>query len=563
MGHLTGAQLTIRLLAKQGITTITGIPGGSILPLYDALYREKSIKHVLARHEQGAGFIAQGMARSSGRPAVCFATSGPGATNIVTAMADAYLDSIPVIFITGQVPLSMIGTDAFQEVDVYGLSIPITKHNYLVRSAAELLEVIPEAFQLAVTGRPGPILIDIPKDVQNELIRCDEPLPGPLAPPPQPPFDQTQLDRAVAMIEGARQPVLYLGGGVIHAGAGELARAFAEKAGLPTTMTLLGLGVIPPEHPLYLGMLGMHAARATNLAINECDLLIGVGVRFDDRATGKIAEFCPEAKIIHIDIDPCEISKLKPSNLAFVGDVKASLQALLPLITPNPRRQWLHKVTMLRSRYPLFCSEQLDFNRPYGIILRIAEIIGDEAIVTTDVGKHQMWTAQIYPFSRPRQLLTSGGLGTMGFGLPAAIGAALEHPDRPVVCFTGDGSILMNIQELATVVEQRANVKIILLNNRSLGLVRQQQRLFYGGNLMASVFEHNVDYPTIARGFGIESFDVEDPAELDSVLLTALHQPGPCLINIPIGMDEDVYPMVPPGAANSTMIGDPHVSECA
>jgi acetolactate synthase-1/2/3 large subunit len=307
----------------------------------------------------------------------------------------------------------------------------------------------------------------------------------------------------------------------------------------------------------------MHAARATNLAINECDLLIGVGVRFDDRATGKIAEFCPQAKIIHIDIDPCEISKLKPSNLAFVGDVKTSLQALLPLITSNPRRQWLHKVTMLRSRYPLFCSEQLDFNRPYGIILRVAEIIGDEAIVSTDVGKHQMWTAQIYPFSRPRQLLTSGGLGTMGFGLPAAIGAALEHPDRPVVCFTGDGSILMNIQELATAVEQRANVKIILLNNRSLGLVRQQQRLFYGGNLMASVFEHNVDYPAIARGFGIESYAVEDPAELDSVLLTALHQPGPCLINIPIGMDEDVYPMVPPGAANSTMIGDPHVPECA
>lgn len=563
MAHLTGAQLTIRLLARQGITTITGIPGGSILPLYDALYREGSMRHVLARHEQGAGFIAQGMARSTGRPAVCFATSGPGATNIITAMADAYLDSIPVVFITGQVPLSMIGTDAFQEVDVYGLSIPITKHNYLVRSAAELLEVIPEAFHLAVSGRPGPILIDIPKDVQNELIEYTEPLPGALPKPAAAPFEQRTLEQAVRMIDAAQRPILYLGGGVTHGNAGRVAREFAEKGGLPTTMTLLGLGVIPPEHELYLGMLGMHASRSTNLAMNECDLLIGVGVRFDDRATGKIAEFCPKAKIIHIDIDPCEISKLRSTNLGFVGDVKDSLEALLPLISHNERREWVRRIGRLRAQYPYFCSEQLDFTRPYGIVMRVAEIIGDEAIVTTDVGKHQMWAAQVYPLSRTRQLLTSGGLGTMGFGLPAAIGASLAHPDRPVVCFTGDGSILMNIQELATVIEQRATVKIILLNNKSLGLVRQQQGLFYGGNLMASVFEHNVDYPAIARGFGLPAYDVTDPAELDATLVRALQSPGSCLVNIPIAMDEDVYPMVPPGAANSTMIGDPHVHECA
>ncbi|MBE0584532.1 MAG: acetolactate synthase large subunit [Desulfofustis sp.] len=563
MAHLTGAQLTIRLLARQGITTITGIPGGSILPLYDALYREGSIRHILARHEQGAGFIAQGMARSTGCPAVCFATSGPGATNIITAMADAYLDSIPVVFITGQVPLSMIGTDAFQEVDVYGLSIPITKHNYLVRSAAELLEVIPEAFHLAVSGRPGPILVDIPKDVQNELIECAEPLPGPMPKQAAAPFEQPVLEQAVAMIDAAKRPVLYLGGGVTHSNAGQLAREFAEKGGLPTTMTLLGLGVIPPEHELYLGMLGMHASRATNLAMSECDLLIGVGVRFDDRATGKIAEFCPQAQIIHIDIDPCEISKLRSTNLGFVGDVKDSLEALLPLIRHNERREWLQRIARLRAQYPYFCSEQLDFTRPYGIVMRVAELIGDEAIVTTDVGQHQMWAAQVYPLNRTRQFLTSGGLGTMGFGLPAAIGASLAHPERPVVCFTGDGSILMNIQELATVVEQRATVKIILLNNKSLGLVRQQQRLFYGGNLMASVFEHNVDYPTIARGFGIPAYEVADPDELDAILVSALQSPGSCLINIPIAMDEDVYPMVPPGAANSTMIGDPHVHECA
>ncbi len=563
MAHLTGAQLTIRLLANQGITTITGIPGGSILPLYDALYREGTIRHVLARHEQGAGFIAQGMARSTGLPAVCFATSGPGATNIITAMADAYLDSIPVVFITGQVPLSMIGTDAFQEVDVYGLSIPITKHNYLVRSAAELFDVIPEAFHLAVHGRPGPILIDIPKDVQNELIECGDTLPGP-PPRPQPAlFDPDQLVRAVAMIDAAQRPILYLGGGVILGNAGDEARRFAQKAGLPTTMTLLGLGVIPPEHELYLGMLGMHASRATNLAMHDCDLLIGIGVRFDDRATGKVAEFCPQAKIIHIDIDPCEISKLRPANLGFVGDVKDSLAALLPLIKEGKRREWLAHIARLRAQYPFFCTEHLDFARPYGIVMRVAELVGDEAIVTTDVGKHQMWAAQVYPFTRPRQFLTSGGLGTMGFGVPAALGAALAEPERPVVCFTGDGSLLMNIQELATIVEQRANVKIILLNNRSLGLVRQQQQLFYGGNVMASVFEHNVDYPAIARGFGMCAYDVTDTAELDAVLQAALQSTGPCLVNIPVAMDEDVYPMVPPGAANSTMIGDPHVSECA
>jgi acetolactate synthase I/II/III large subunit len=562
MAPITGAQLTIRLLARQGITTVTGIPGGSILPLYNALYQEGSIRHVLARHEQGAGFIAQGMARASGKAAVCFATSGPGATNIITAMADAYLDSIPVVFVTGQVPLSLIGTDAFQEVDVYGLSIPITKHNYLVRSVEELLEVIPEAFRLATTGRPGPILVDIPKDVQNALIDCPLELPGPPVKRLAVDFAQTQLDRAVAMINDAKRPVLYLGGGVIHSGAGEIARAIAEKAKLPTTMTLLGLGVIPPEHQLYLGMLGMHASRATNLVMHECDLLIGVGVRFDDRATGRIALFCPEAKIIHIDIDPCEISKLRSANLGFVGDVKDSLEALLPLLTSQPREEWLARVAALRTQFPLFCSEQLDFARPYGIVMRIAEIIGEEAIVTTDVGKHQMWVAQVYPFNRPRQFLTSGGLGTMGFGLPAAIGAALAETERPVVCFTGDGSILMNIQELATTVEQKVNVKIILLNNRSLGLVRQQQNLFYNGNLMASVYEHNVDYAAIARGFGMTAYDVTDPATLDAVLLESLQTPGPCLINIPISIDEDVYPMVPPGAGNSTMIGDPNDIDC-
>jgi len=560
MEQLTGAQLTIRLLEEYGITTIAGIPGGANLPLYDALAGSTAIHHVLARHEQGAGFIAQGIARSTGLPAVCFATSGPGATNILTAIADANLDSIPIICFTGQVPQSLIGTDAFQEVDVYGLSIPITKHNFLVHSASDLLQVIPEAFRIATEGRPGPVLIDIPKDVQLETITVNE-LPSMVPAFPAQCPNREQLHQAAAMINQARRPVFYAGGGIVHADAGQVARHFAEKSQLPTAMTLMGLGVIPPEHQLYMGMLGMHAARSTNIMLDECDLLIAAGVRFDDRATGKIAEFCPNAKIIHIDIDPSEIAKLKDVHLGLVGDIKESLEQLLPLIKAQARTGWNHRIQELREKHPFFCSEKFDFASPYGIIMRVAEIVGDEAIVATDVGKHQMWTAQVYPFCRTRQLLTSGGLGTMGFGLPTAIGAALAHPDKPVVCISGDGSILMNIQELATAVEQQLNLKIVILNNQSLGLVRQQQKLFYEGQVFSSEYAHTVDYATIARGFGMQSFDCGETLLFDETLQVALQSSGPCLINIPVDMDEEVYPMVPPGAANSTMIGGDY--ECA
>ncbi|WP_028583815.1 acetolactate synthase large subunit [Desulfogranum mediterraneum] len=560
MEQLTGATLTIRLLEHYGITTIAGIPGGANLPLYEALSQSSVIRHVLARHEQGAGFMAQGMARSSGRPAVCFATSGPGATNILTAIADAYLDSIPVICITGQVPQDLIGTDAFQEVDIYGLTIPITKHNYLVRSGEELLKVIPEAFAIASSGRPGPVVIDIPKDVQLETVQvAGLPEIPALAAPVQVPAES--LHQAASLINQAKAPVLYLGGGVVHSGAGLLARRLAERSQLPTTMTLMGLGIIPPEHELYMGMLGMHAARSTNIMLDECDLLIAAGVRFDDRATGKIAEFCPDARIIHLDIDPSEISKLKQAHLGLVGDIAQTLERLLPLVSRRERPLWQQRVRQLRAAHPFFCAEELDFSRPYGIILRIAEIIGDQALVATDVGKHQMWTAQIYPLQRPRQFLTSGGLGTMGFGLPTAIGAALQHPDKPVVCISGDGSIMMNIQELATAVEQDLNLKVVVLNNQSLGLVRQQQKLFYGGRIFASEYRHNPDLAAIARGFGMKAFDCGQTLLFDEVLAVALQTPGPCLINIPIDIDEEVYPMVPPGAANSVMIGEKY--ECA
>ena len=549
---LTGAQLITRLLERQSVRTIAGIPGGANLPLYDALHASE-IRHVLSRHEQGAGFIAQGMARASGQPAVCFGTSGPGATNLVTAIADAKLDSIPLIAITGQVPRALIGTDAFQEIDTYGLTIPITKHNYLVRSAAELLDVIPDAFRVAMSGRPGPVVIDVPKDVQNESLDVDTfPDPGTADAVPSPLPDA--LAQAAALISHARRPLLLIGAGVIAANASADLRRLAERASVPVAATLLGLGAMPSDHPLFVGMIGMHAARYTNLLLEDCDLLIAIGVRFDDRATGKIAEFCPRAKIIHVDIDASEIGKLTRPFLGVEADAGACIAALLPLIDSQTRRSWRERMDYLRTNFPLAMPGADDLTEPYGIIRHTAALVGDEAIVTSDVGQHQMWVAQAFPFARPRQWLTSGGLGTMGFGLPAAIGAALTEPDRPVVCFTGDGSLLMNIQELGTAAEEGVNIKLILLNNGHLGLVRQQQQLFYGGRYHASRFHAEPDFAAIARGFGIQAIDLDGARDPLAELACGLREPGPCLVNVRIAADANVYPMVPPGAANREMI---------
>lgn len=561
MHTMNGAQLIIKLLERQGTTTIAGIPGGANLPLYDALKQSGRIRHILCRHEQGAGFLAQGIARSTGEVGVCFATSGPGATNILTAVADAFLDSIPIVCVTGQVPAALIGTDAFQEVDTYGMSIPITKHNYLVRSAGELLQIIPTAFELALSGRPGPVLIDVPKDVQTAEVSFTEwPEPGNRQHPPA--ADQAMLREAAEMINRARRPILCLGGGIIHAGAAGEARAIIEKSSLPTVMTLMGLGSLPANHPLSLGMLGMHAARSTNMALQDCDLFIAAGARFDDRATGKIIEFCPSANIIHMDIDPSEVSKLKSAHIGLVGDVKESLRCLLPLIQRYERKTWRSRIEGLQQKYPLASPEATLPDKPYGMIQKVAQFAGKECLVATDVGKHQMWTAQVFPFNRPRQLLTSGGLGTMGFGLPTAIGASLANPERPVILFTGDGSLQMNIQELATAVEQQANVKIIIMNNNSLGLVRQQQNLFYGRNFFASDFRVDIDFAIIAQGFGMPAWNAIEGGDIDSLLAQALAVKGPCLINIPIAKEEEVYPMVPPGASNSHMLGGYNVEIC-
>lgn len=556
MPTYTGAELIIALLEYHGTTTIAGIPGGANLPLYDALSKSHKITHILARHEQGAGFIAQGIARATGKPGVCFATSGPGATNIITAIADAYLDSVPLICITGQVASSLIGTDAFQEVDTYGMSIPLTKHNFLIHDASEIVSIMEKAFAIATQGRPGPVLIDVPKDVQQQPITVEElftPLFSPY--PSAPVLEDEMFMQAAELINRANKPILYLGGGIISGEAAPLALQLAEKSTIPTTMTLMGLGAIPSEHPLSLGMLGMHAARATNIALEECDLLIAAGVRFDDRATGKISEFCPQARIIHMDIDPSEIDKLRQTSIALTGDVATSLERLLPHISEQKRPNWNRRIKELTSIHPVTTPELLELHRPQGIITTVAKLVGDTALVTTDVGKHQMWTAQTYPINHPRQFLTSGGLGTMGFGLPTAIGAALAQPEKTVVCFTGDGSLQMNIQELATAVELQVNLKIILLNNTTLGLVRQQQGLFYKGNIFASEFKINIDFATIAKGFGMESIDFTTTPLTQENLAEVLQKKGPCLLNIPIARNEDVYPMVPPGAANRTMIG--------
>lgn len=553
MFRMTGAELAVRLLERQGIQIVSGVPGGANLPLYDALSRSETIHHVLARHEQGAGFIAQGMARVTGKPAVCFATSGPGATNILTAIADAKLDSVPVVCITGQVPSPLIGTDAFQEVDTYGMSISITKHNFLIRSVEELLTVIPEAFRIAASGRPGPVLVDIPRDVQTAHISfADWPEPGEADPAPQA-YD-ADIETVAGMINAARRPLLWVGGGVVASGAGDAVRELAERASIPVTMTLMGLGAFPKDHPLSIGMLGMHAERYTNMAMEACDFILAAGVRFDDRATGKVQEFCPNARIVHIDIDHSEIDKIRTASVGILGNIADVLASLLPRVERNPRQEWVEYIAALRAAFPQHAPVSGGYESPQKLIRRVGELVPEDTIVCTDVGKHQMWTAQSYPFRRGRQWLTSGGLGTMGFGLPAAIGASLAAPEKRVICFSGDGSLLMNIQELATAAEQNVNVTVVLLNNQCLGLVHQQQELFFNANYFSSEYQIAVDFMKVAQGFGWRTVDLAVSTDPDADLSRAFSAGGPCLVHVPISREEKVLPMVPPGAANRVMI---------
>jgi len=551
-----GAEIVIKLLENEDVDYISGIPGGFNLPLYDALYKSK-IKHILARHEQGAGFIAQGISRSTNKVGVCFATSGPGVTNLLTAIADAKLDSIPLVAITGQVSLSSIGTDAFQEVDAYGLTIPITKHNFLIRNLSELFTVIPEAFKIALDGRPGPVLVDIPKNIQNEFVEFED-FPNisdkTMTIHQRRDLNGSTLSCMAELINNSKRPIIYAGGGVVNSNASIKLYEFSKKSNIPVALSLMGLGTFPADDDLNLGMLGMHGAPFTNYLLNEADLILALGVRFDDRATGNIEKFCPNASIIHIDIDPSEINKLKTSSLYMIANIYDFIDDILPHIEVNARTSWIERVKCFKEKYPLPSYE--DVLHPANIIPFVGNIMpSDTTIITTDVGQHQMWVAQRYPFKYPKALLTSSGLGTMGFGLPVAIGAALANKDKTIVCFSGDGSILMNIQELATLSDFDLNVKIIILNNHHLGLVRQQQELFYNQHYIASRFISNPNFKIIAEGFGIQSYDLgneEHPLEkLEKLLSTN----GPCLINIPIEETENVLPIVAPGKSNIEMIG--------
>jgi acetolactate synthase-1/2/3 large subunit len=542
----------VKLIEREGVKYVAGIPGGANLPLYDALY-DSSLKHVLARHEQGAGFIAQGMARSTGKPGVCMATSGPGATNLMTAIADAKLDSVPIVAITGQVSRALLGTDAFQEVDTYGMSLPLVKHSYLVRSARELLEVIPEAFLIAASGRPGPVLVDVPKDVQLEEVEF-EAWPERSRSDPPASADPESVRRAAAMIAESRRPFLYFGGGVMAAGAHAELEALSRKASIPAAATLMGIGCLPPGHPLYLGMIGMHGSRAVNVLAEEADLLIAVGVRFDDRATGDVKRFARGAKVLHIDADAAEIGKIRRADAFIRADARSALAALAELVPARKADAWVERARSLIASSSL--AEPASETHPRAIVRAIARAAGPDAIVATDVGQHQMWTAQAYPVSRPRSFLSSGGLGTMGFGLPAAIGAALANPGRRVVCITGDGSLLMNVQELATLAELGLDLTVFVFDNGHLGLVRQQQELFYGSRYSASRFDRRLDFAAIARGFGVESENVAAGPDSEAAIARAVAASGPRLLSIEMRAEDNVLPMVPPGGSNLDAIAE-------
>ena len=552
----TGAKLLIESLQREGADTIFGYPGGSVLPIYDELY-DSPLRHILVRHEQAAAHAADGYARASGRVGVCLATSGPGACNLVTGIATAYMDSVPVVAITGQVPTTMLGNDAFQESDIQGITMPVTKHNYLVKDTTEIPRVVKEAFYIAGTGRQGPVLIDLPKDVNTRSVKESAVPERVVLRGYNPTYKghKRQIDKALALIGEAERPLIYAGGGVISSNASPELVEFATKLGIPVTTTLMGIGCIPCDHPLNLGMLGMHGTEYANFAVTECDLLIAIGARFDDRVTGNISTFAQNAKVIHIDIDPAEIGKNKRVDVPIVGDVKSVMGDMLAgLKKAGACEAWNKKIKYWKQHHPLRSAKDDGCLHPQFVLQKMSEILKGDAVIVSEVGQNQMWTAQHFCFRHPRTWITSGGLGTMGYGFPAAIGAHFARPDLPVFDVAGDGSIQMNIQEMGTVAQYNIPVKIAILNNQYLGMVRQWQELFYDRRYSYTELPP-VEFVKIAQAYGIEGIKVESCDEVVSAIKAAIEHDGPFVLDFRIEREENVFPMVPAGAAISEMIG--------
>ncbi|MBJ9890407.1 acetolactate synthase 2 catalytic subunit [Citrobacter sedlakii] len=544
---MNGAQWVVHALRAQGVETVFGYPGGAIMPVYDALY-DGGVEHLLCRHEQGAAMAAIGYARATGNTGVCIATSGPGATNLITGLADALLDSVPVVAITGQVSAPFIGTDAFQEVDVLGLSLACTKHSFLVQSLEELPRIMAEAFDVARSGRPGPVLVDIPKDIQLAS--------GALEPyfttvESEAAFPHAEVEQARAMLAQAQKPMLYVGGGVGMAQAVPALREFLATTQMPVTCTLKGLGAVEADYPYYLGMLGMHGTKAANFAVQECDLLIAIGARFDDRVTGKLNTFAPHASVIHMDIDPAELNKLRQAHVALQGDLNALLPALQQPVNIDA---WRQRNAELRAEHGWRYDHPGDAIYAPLLLKQLSERKPANCVVTTDVGQHQMWSAQHMTYTRPENFITSSGLGTMGFGLPAAVGAQVARPNDTVICISGDGSFMMNVQELGTVKRKQLPLKMVLLDNQRLGMVRQWQQLFFAERYSETTLTDNPDFLMLASAFGIPGQHITRKDQVEAALDTLLNSEGPYLLHVSINELENVWPLVPPGASNSEML---------
>lgn len=545
---LTGGGLLFEVLAQHGVNHVFGYPGGAIMPIYDALV-ESDIQHFLCRHEQGAAFSAVGYARASGKIGVCMATSGPGATNLITGLADAFADSIPIVAITGQVPTAAMGSDAFQEIDIFGLSLACTKHSFQVSHVDELEKVLHQAFEIALEGRQGPVLVDIPKDVQMASVSPTFKATAPLKNKVKLPL--ADISKALDLLTHAKQPILYVGGGVGMANALDEVRAFAQETGMPSVSTLKGLGALNPDDENYLGMLGMHGTKAANLAVHDCDLLIAVGARFDDRVTGKLDQFAPNAKVIHFDIDTAEINKRREADAPILGDLKENL----PLLTMSLEiTQWQAKVQQMKQQFAWPYDHPGERIYAPAVLKEISDLMPKNTCVTTDVGQHQMWAAQHMNFDDPSNFLTSGSMGTMGFGLPAAIGAQISRPHDTVITVSGDGSIMMNVQELATIKRYQIPVKILLIDNAKLGMVRQWQDLFFDGRLSETDLADNPDFVMLASAFDIKAKQITQKREITAAINEMLDHDGPYFLQVKIDAQDNVWPLVPPNSANNEMM---------